>query len=78
MSVQTPDTGSRYDNVAGNLRVVLATFANVTASDTWKPGIVIANCQATAGNAAAELTFTTSTVTFTNSGTNYNVRVVGF
>jgi hypothetical protein len=78
MPAQTPDTGSRYDNVAGSMRVVNATFASVTASDTWVPGIVLVNCQATCGNAAAELTFTKSTITFTNSGTNYNVRAVGF
>jgi hypothetical protein len=79
MPAQTPDTGSRYDNVVGSLRCVNATFASVTASDTWKTGLgIITNCQATCGNAAAELTFSGSTVTFTNSGTNYNVRAVGF
>ena len=78
MSVQTPDTGSRYDHVLGSIRCVEATFANVTANDTWTPGIVLKNVQATAGNAAAELTFTTTVITFTNSGTNYNVRAVGW
>jgi hypothetical protein len=81
MAVQTPDTNSRFDNVVGNMRCVDARFANVTASDTWNTGLgVVVNAQATAGNAAAEVTITGSSgiITFTNSGTTYMVRAVGF
>ena len=81
MPAQTPDTNTRFDNVSGNLRAVDARFANVTANDTWNTGLgVVVNCQATAGNAAAEVTITGSSgvITFTNSGTNYQVRAVGF
>jgi len=81
MAVQTPDTNTRFDNVVGSMRCVDARFASVTANDTWNTGLgVVVNVQGTAGNAAAEMTITGSsgTITFTNTGTNYQVRAVGF
>ena len=81
MPAQTPDTGTRFDNVVGSMRCVDARFANVTANDTWNTGLgVVVNAQATAGNAAGEITITGSsgTITFTNSGTGYQVRAVGY
>jgi len=79
MAVQTPDTNSRFDIVEGNVRVVTARFASVTANDTWPTGLgTIILGVATAGNAAAELTMSGGTITFTNTATNYQVRATGF
>ena len=79
MSVQTPDTGSRYDNVSGSLREVLATFASVSANDTWVTGLgIITNAQATAGGTAALVTKSGGTLTFASTSTNVNVLARGY
>jgi hypothetical protein len=79
MAVQTPVAGTRFDNVNGSVREVMARFASVTANDTWATGLgTVVNAVATAGNAAAELTISGGTVTFTNTGTNYQVVARGY
>jgi len=79
MSAQTPDTGSRFDNVNGSLREVRARFASVTANDTWATGLSpIVNAQATAGGTAATVTISGGTLTFTSTSTNVEVVAAGY
>lgn len=79
MAVQTPDAGSRFDNVSGNLRQVTARFASVATNDTWVTGLSpIVNAQATAGGTAALLTISGGTLTFASTSTNVEVSALGF
>lgn len=80
MAAQTPDTGSRFDVVNGNVRQVFATFASVSANDTWSgTGLSqIINAQGTAGGTAALLTFSNGTLTFKSTSTNVNVCLTGY
>lgn len=79
MSVQTPDTGSRFDLVDGSQRKVTARFASVTANDTWATGLgTITNAQATSGGTAALVTISGSTLTFASTSTNVQVMVNGY
>ena len=81
MAVQTPDSGTRQDNVNGNLREVRARFASVSTNDTWATGLSpIINAQATAGGTAALVTITGSsgTLTFASTSTNVQVCAVGY
>lgn len=79
MSVQTPDTGSRFDNVSGSQREVTARFASVSANDTWATGLgIITNAQATAGATAALVTISGGTLTFASTSTNVQALVRGF
>ena len=81
MSVQTPDTNTRYDNVNGSMREVRARFASVSTNDTWNTGLSpIVNAQATAGGTAALVTITGSSgvLTFASTSTNVEVCAVGY
>jgi len=79
MAAQTPDTGSRFDNVNGSLREVRARFASVTANDTWATGLSpIVNAQATAGTTAATVTISGGTLTFTSTSSNVEVVATGY
>lgn len=79
MAVQTPDAGTRFDNVAGSLRQVTARFASVTANDTWATGLSpIVNAQATAGGTAALVTISGGTLTFASTSTNVEVSAFGY
>lgn len=79
MAVQTPDTGSRFDNVNGSLRQVCARFASVTTNDTWATGLSpIINAQATAGGTAALVTISGGTLTFASTSTNVEVSALGY
>lgn len=79
MAVQTPDAGSRFDNVNGSMRQVAARFASVAANDTWATGLSpIVNAQATAGGTAATCTISAGTLTFTSTSTNVEVSVLGY
>jgi hypothetical protein len=79
MPAQTPDTGSRFDNVNGSLRQVTARFATVTANDTWATGLSpIVNAQATSGGTAATVTISGGTLTFTSTSTNVEVSALGY
>jgi len=78
---QTPDTGSRFDNVNGSLREVRARFASVATNDTWATGLSpIINAQATAGGTAALVTITGSSgvLTFASTSTNVEVAATGY
>lgn len=76
---QTPDAGSRFDNVNGSVREVSARFASVTATDTWATGLSpITNAQATSGGTAALVTISGGTLTFGSTSTNVQVVVRGF
>ncbi len=79
MGVQTPDTGSRYDNVNGSLREVRATFASVTTNDTWATGLSpIVNVQATSLTTPALVTFSGGTLTFKSTSTGVEVCATGY
>lgn len=79
MAAQTPDSNSRFDVVEGNQRAVTATFASVSANDTWATGLgVITNVTGTAGGTAALLTKSGGTVTFASTSTNVNVVARGY
>ncbi len=79
MAVQTPDTGSRFDNVNGSMRQVTARFASVTANDTWVTGLSpIVNAQATSGGTAALVTISGGTLTFASTSTAVEVSVLGY
>ena len=79
MAAQTPDSRSRFDLVDGSQRKVTATFASVTANDTWKTGLgTITNALATSGGTAALVTFSGGTLTFASTSTNVNVMVNGY
>lgn len=79
MAAQTPDTNSRFDLVDGSQRMITATFASVTANDTWKTGLgVITNVVGTAGTTAALLTKSGGTVTFASTSTDVNVVARGY
>jgi len=41
MAAQTPIAGSRIDNVDGAVREVMAKFASVADTDTWKTGLAV-------------------------------------
>lgn len=79
MAAQTPDAGTRFDNVNGSLRQVTAKFASVTANDTWATGLSpIVNAQATAGGTAALVTISGGTLTFASTSTNVQVSALGY
>ena len=79
MAAQTPDTGTRQDVVMGNLRVVNAQFASVTANDTWTTGLsIITNAQATSGTTAALVTVSTGVLTFASTSTGVQVMAMGY
>ena len=79
MAAQTPDTNSRFDLVDGSQRTVTATFASVSANDTWVTGLgVITNAQGTAGTTAATITKSGGTITFTSTSSNVQVTARGY
>ncbi len=79
MPAQTPDAGSRFDNVNGSLRQVTARFASVSSNDTWVTGLSpIVNAQATSGGTAALVTISGGTLTFASTSTAVEVSVLGY
>ncbi len=79
MPAQTPDAGSRFDNVTGSLRQVTARFASVSSNDTWTTGLSpIVNAQATSGGTAALVTISGGTLTFASTSPAVEVSVLGY
>lgn len=85
MAVQTPIAGSRFDNVDGNLREVIAKFASVADADTWVTGLgSIVSVEVTSGATTSKVigaTISGGTITFrVTSGpdTNTSVTAKGF
>ena len=83
MAVQTPIAGSRFDNVSGSQRQVIAKFASVATGDTWPTGLaIITGINLTPGNQKVMYVSSSGgTLTFTvTSGpdTNTFVDVTGF
>ena len=83
MAAQTPIAGSRFDNVNGQFREVVAKFASVADADTFRTGLAIitaANVQSGA-NKTMGVTWSGGTLTFAvTSGpdTNTSVVVLGY
>lgn len=83
MPAQTPIAGSRFDNVDGQFREVVAKFASVADADTYKTGlavIVAVNIQSGA-NKTMGVTWSGGTVTFAvTSGpdTNTSFKALGY
>jgi len=83
MAAQTPIANSRFDNVTGSQRQVIAKFASVADTDTWVTGLgVITQVNAQSGaNKSMGVTWSGGTITFAvTSGpdTNTSVEVNGF
>ena len=83
MAAITPIANSRFDNVSGSQRQVIAKFASVADTNTWVTGLaVITGVNLTAGNQKVMYASTSGgTVTFNVTAgpdTNTYVDVTGF